>query len=94
MHISDNEIYLLIKYIKTVLCRVAKCLAYIEDARCLKVKLLIREMVPKLPGHPLKAKILASPTAQVPGKKEAFSFVWLWSSRILMYQVTVTSKTT
>ena len=35
--ISDNEIYLLIKYIKNVLCRVAKRLSYIEDARCLKV---------------------------------------------------------
>ena len=35
--ISDNEIYLLIKYIKSVLWRVAKCLSYIEEARCLKV---------------------------------------------------------
>jgi len=33
--ISDNEIYLLIKYIKSVLWRVAKCLPYTEDARCL-----------------------------------------------------------
>ena len=33
----DNEIYLLIKYIKSVLGRVAKRLSYIEDARCLKV---------------------------------------------------------
>ena len=31
--ISDNEIYLLIKYIKSVLWRVAKRLPYIEDAR-------------------------------------------------------------
>ena len=38
--ISDNEIYLLIKYIKSVLWRVAKCLSYIEEARCLKVKKL------------------------------------------------------
>ena len=37
--ISDNEIYLLIKYIKSVLWRVAKCLSYIEEARCLKVNL-------------------------------------------------------
>ena len=37
--ISDNEIYLLIKYIKSVLWSVAKCLSYIEEARCLKVKL-------------------------------------------------------
>ena len=36
--ISDNEIYLLIKYIKSVLWRVAKCLSYKEDTRCLKVK--------------------------------------------------------
>ena len=35
--ISDNEIYLLIKYIKSVLWRVAKRLSYKEDARCLKV---------------------------------------------------------
>ena len=38
--ISDNEIYLLIKYIKSVLWRVAKRLSYIKDAQCLKVKLL------------------------------------------------------
>jgi len=31
---SDNEIYLLIKYIKSVLWRAAKRLSYIEDARC------------------------------------------------------------
>ena len=37
--ISDNEIYLLIKYIKTVLWRLAKCLSYIQDAQCLKVNL-------------------------------------------------------
>ena len=36
--ISDNEIYLLIKYIKSFLWRVAKRLSYIQDARCLKVK--------------------------------------------------------
>jgi len=35
--ISDNEIYLLIKYIKSVLWRIRKRLSYIEDARCLKV---------------------------------------------------------
>ena len=35
--ISDNEIYLLIKYIKSLLWRVAKCLSYIEEVRCLKV---------------------------------------------------------
>jgi len=36
--ISDNELYLLIKYIKSVLWRVAKRLSYIEDALCIKVK--------------------------------------------------------
>ena len=37
-NIKFNEIYLLIKDIKSVLWRVAKRLPYIEDARCLKVK--------------------------------------------------------
>jgi len=36
--ISDNEIYLLIKYIKSVLWRVAKHLSHTEDTWCLKVK--------------------------------------------------------
>ena len=35
--ISDNEIYLLIKYTKSVLWRVTKRPSYIENARCLKV---------------------------------------------------------
>jgi hypothetical protein len=35
--ISVNEIYLLIKYIKSVLWRVAKRLFYIQDAQCLQV---------------------------------------------------------
>ena len=35
--VSDNEIYLLIKYIKSVLWRVAKRLSYTQDARYLKV---------------------------------------------------------
>ena len=41
IHGQENnryEIYLLIKYIKSVLWRVAKRLSYIEDTRCLKVK--------------------------------------------------------
>ena len=37
--ISDNEIYLLIKYIKSVLWRVEKHQFCTEDARCLKVKI-------------------------------------------------------
>ena len=39
--ISYNEIYLLIKYIKNVLWRVAKHLSHIEDVRCLKVNKLV-----------------------------------------------------
>ena len=35
--ISDNEIYLLVKYIKSVLWRVVKRLSLYKDARCLKV---------------------------------------------------------
>jgi len=38
--ISGNEIYLLIKYIKSVLWRVAKRLSYAEEARRLKVNFL------------------------------------------------------
>jgi len=33
----NNEIYSLIKYVKSVLWRVTKRLSYIEDVRCLKV---------------------------------------------------------
>jgi len=36
--VSYNEIYLLIKYIKKDLWRVAKSLSYIEEAQCLKLK--------------------------------------------------------
>ena len=43
--ISDNEIYLLIKYIKSVLWRVVKRLSYIQDARCLKVKVSIEFLI-------------------------------------------------
>ena len=38
---ADNEIYLLIKFIKSVHWRVAKYLSDIEEARCLKVKHLL-----------------------------------------------------
>ena len=42
--ITDNEIYLLIKYIKTVFWRVAKYMSYIEEARCVRVnrKLIVQ----------------------------------------------------
>ena len=51
MQISDNEIYLLIKHIKSVLWRVAKRLSYTEDARCLKVKwgMAVKERNKKIP---------------------------------------------
>ena len=39
--IWDNEKHLLIKYIKSVLRRVAKRLSYIQDARCLKFNVFI-----------------------------------------------------
>ena len=48
--ISDNEIYLLIKYIKSVLWRTAKRLSYIEDKRCLKVKLMPMNTFEKVHG--------------------------------------------
>jgi len=40
--VSDNEIYLLIKYIKSVLWRVVKRLSSVEDAQCLKVNVIIK----------------------------------------------------
>jgi len=43
--ISDNEIYLLIKYIKSVLWRLAKCLSYIEEAQCLKVNVKLISLI-------------------------------------------------
>ena len=43
---SDSEIYLLIKYIKSVLWRVTKRQSYIEDARCLKGKQQRSDNVP------------------------------------------------
>ena len=49
--ISDNEIYLLIKYIKSVLWRVAKRLSYTEDARCLKVKRVMKSRRVRWAGH-------------------------------------------
>ena len=42
--ISDNKIYLLTKYIKSLLRRVAKRLSYIEDARCLKGNLTLSQL--------------------------------------------------
>ena len=50
--ISDNEIYLLIKYIKSVLWRVVKRLSYIEEARCLKVN--------DVPEHQCKLSVNAN----------------------------------
>jgi len=41
----------MIKYIKSVLCRVAKRLSYIEDARCLKVKSLSDTIAFRLPAR-------------------------------------------
>ena len=46
--ISDNEIYLLIKYIKSVLWRVVKCLSYIQDAQCLKFNYSMKFFVQKI----------------------------------------------
>jgi hypothetical protein len=44
---SDNDIYLLIKYIKNVVCRVAKRLSHIEDARCLKIDSSVTILIKK-----------------------------------------------
>ena len=54
MQISDNEIYLLIKYIKSVLWRVVKRLSYIQDARALNVKEVSSLFLPKYFSFNLK----------------------------------------
>jgi len=54
--ISDNKIYLLIEYIKSVLGRVAKRLSCTEDARCLKVN-----VVPALPMKSCRATGCTAP---------------------------------
>ena len=56
---SDNEIYLLIKYIKSVLWRVAKCLSYIEEARCLKVKPFLELTFGRSENHLLRTEMSA-----------------------------------
>jgi len=43
--ISDNEIYLLIKYIKKRSLESSKTPVLIEDARCLKVKLHVNPQI-------------------------------------------------
>ena len=56
---SENEMYLLIKYIKSVLWRVAKRLSYTQDTWCLKVKEL---RPPQLSSQTTQLSII-SPTA-------------------------------
>ena len=67
--ISDNEIYLLNKYIKSVLWRVAKRLSYIQDARCLKVnrhiQLFQRNLLPPSSAT-LKNESVCSPKILTP----------------------------
>jgi len=43
--ISENEIYLLIKYVKSFLWKVAKRLSFIEDARYLKVQDILLQLL-------------------------------------------------
>ena len=53
--------YLLITYIKSVLWRVAKCLSYTEEARCLKVKKIFKYF-----------GLMLSPTKKCGGVTEGF----------------------
>ena len=57
--ISDNEIFLLIKYLKSVLWRVAKRLSYIENARCLKInKICGRRMLVVAEWYQLRTRVM------------------------------------
>ena len=51
--ISDNEIYVLIKYIQSVLWRVVKHLSYIKNAGCLKVNPCVSGKLEECGGDPL-----------------------------------------
>ena len=62
--ISDNEIYLLIKYIKIVLWRVAKRLSYIEDARCLNINIWSLQRCLLWKNGKLCCEIIARPRAE------------------------------
>ena len=59
--ISNNEIYFLIKYIKSVLSRLAKCLSYIEEARCLKVKVMPSYLLTITTAQPQIYKLIVWP---------------------------------
>ena len=80
--ISDNEIYIfLIKYIKSVLWGVAKCLSYIEDARRLKVNAWV---LPKSPpklllATPIIASRIQSFVVHIP--TESIFFFPKWPNR-------------
>ena len=63
--ISDNEIYLLIKYIKSILWRVAKRLSYIQDARGLKVNLHL-SIAPNCAGTAARYKREQHPLLPLP----------------------------
>ena len=75
--ISDNEIYLLIKYIKSVLWRVVIRLFYIEEARCLKVNEW-RAGLPNLKGGCWKQvlELVQSTTLAVRGSHEPLTELW------------------
>ena len=77
--------YLLIKYIKSILWRVAKRLSYIEDARCLKVNILISNKPAFwcLAWHRLsiEAPSLLTPTAGVLSTMPAHSYYINYSMR-------------
>ena len=74
--ISNNEIYLLIKYIKSVLWRVAKRLSYTEDARCLKVKRkFVNTWVRK---GPLSARLFRYFLGELMDPLQNTENIWMW----------------
>ena len=71
--ISNNEIYLLIKYIKSVLWRVAKQPSYIEDARCLKVKSVIKRGQVILQNTKFKVRVYSAECITEKNRRNCFS---------------------
>ena len=68
--ILDNEIYLLIKYIKSVLWRVSKCLSYIEEARCLRVNVNFNVFLKLIKVHLLARELYIYQNARCNNKKK------------------------
>jgi hypothetical protein len=93
--ISDNEIYSLIKYIKSVLWRVAKRLSCIENARGLKVK---AQWLLRVPHVWTRHRSAFGPQKPISTCRQWFSkqskIILVRNNNILVYVFSVSSRGT